>query len=193
MIVLAFGSGAVLLANDLPWPTFTPLAHAPISALPLLLIGLAVLGFQFVIRPKPLDLFKACIVSSAFLLWGVDQLLPSGWLATTVGDSVIMLYVIDLGWMMADRLKQQGRSHRMAQEMATSSPLAHDLSSGPTQPLHILPLPSSSSRAPQITRQREQPLPFPPVPGQTRPSSSPLKRNRLLPLPKTPQERQPSA
>lgn len=192
VIVLAFGSGTVLLANDLPWPAFTPFAHAPISALPLLLIGLAALGFQFVIRPKLLDLFKACIVSSAFLLWGIDQLLPAGWLATTLGDVVIVLYVIDLGWVMADRLKQQGRPHRMSQEMVSSSPLAPDRSSGPTQPLHLLPLPSSSSRAPQTIWQPEQSPLFPPVSGQTARGSSTLKRNRLLPLPKMPQERQPS-
>jgi hypothetical protein len=102
-IILAFGSGALLLANDLPWPSFTPLAHAPLSAAPLLLIGLASLGFQVVSRPKLLDLFKAFIVSAAFLLWRIDQFLPSGWLTTTIGDGVIGLYVLDLGWMM-DRL-----------------------------------------------------------------------------------------
>jgi hypothetical protein len=193
VIVLAFGSGAVLLANDLPWPTFTPFAHAPISAIPLLSIGLAALGFQFVIRPNLLDLFKACIVSAAFLLWGIDQLLPSGWLAMTLGDVVIVLYVIDLGWMMADRLAQQALSRRVSQEKVSSSPLVPDLSDGPTQPLHILPLPSSSSRAPQTTRQPEQSPLFPPVPGQATHSPSAFKRNRLLPLPKTPQERQPLA
>jgi hypothetical protein len=106
VIVLAFIGGAVLLANDVPWPVLKPLAHAPVSALPLLLIGIAALSFQLVIRPNLLDLFKAFIVSAAFLLWGIDQLLPAGWLATTMGDVVIVLYVIDLGWMMIDRLKQ---------------------------------------------------------------------------------------
>ena len=70
VIVLALGSGAVLLLNDLPWPGVALLAHAPISALPLLFIGLASLGFQLIIRPGWLDLCKALIVSAAFLLWG---------------------------------------------------------------------------------------------------------------------------
>jgi hypothetical protein len=107
VIVLALGSGAVLLLNDVSWPGVTSLAHAPVSALPLLLIGLASLGFQLLSRPAWLDLSKAFIVSAAFLLWGVDQLLPPGWLATTLGDVVIVLYVVDLGWMMLDRLKPQ--------------------------------------------------------------------------------------
>jgi hypothetical protein len=103
-VVAALIVGFILLLSDI---FSTPLSHAPTSAAPLLLIGATYLGFQMLMRPKPLDLFKALIVSSAFLLWGIDQLLPTGWFATTLGDVVIILYVIDLGWMMADRLKQR--------------------------------------------------------------------------------------
>jgi hypothetical protein len=76
-----------------------------VSAAPLLLIGAASLGFQVLTRPKLLDLFKALLVSMAFILWGIDQLLPASWFTTTVGDVVITLYVIDLGWVMIDRLR----------------------------------------------------------------------------------------
>ncbi len=106
IILLALLSGATLLLNDVPWTQGLLLAHAPISALPLIFIGLASLTFQLIVRPGWLDLAKALIVSSAFLLWGIDQLLSPGWLATTLGDIVIVLYVIDLGWMMLERLKQ---------------------------------------------------------------------------------------
>lgn len=115
VIVLAFASGATLLLNDFRG-SGNPLAHAPISALPLLLIGLASLGFQLIVRPGWLDLGKALIVSVAFLLWGIDQLLPSSWLATTIGDVVIVLYVIDLGWTMLDRLKQPKQASRSASD-----------------------------------------------------------------------------
>jgi hypothetical protein len=71
------------------------------------LIGAASLGFQALTRLKLLDFFKALIVSTAFLLWGIDQLLIPGWFATTLGDVVITLYVLDLGWMVIDRLKQK--------------------------------------------------------------------------------------
>ena len=106
---LVFGAlvaGVLLLLSDLfplPWP------HAPISAAPLLLIGAAYLAFQILTGPTLLDLCKALIVSSAFILWGIDQMLPAGWFATTLGDVVIVLYVVDLGWMMLDRLKQRSQ------------------------------------------------------------------------------------
>jgi len=102
--VLALIAGIMLLASDLFLAT---LPHAPISAAPLLLIGAAYLAFQAYIRSGPLDLFRALIVSAAFILWGIDQMLPSGWFAMTLGDIVIMLYVIDLAWLMIDRLKQR--------------------------------------------------------------------------------------
>ena len=104
VVVLALMAGVTLLTSDV---FLSILPHAPVSAAPLLFIGAAYLGFQVLIRPKPLDLFKALIVSSAFILWGVDQLLPLGRVATTLGDVVITLYVIELGWVMIDRLKQR--------------------------------------------------------------------------------------
>jgi hypothetical protein len=104
IVILALVAGVILLTRDV---FLTGLPHIPVSAAPLLLIGAAYLGFQVLLRPKPLDLFKALIVSSAFILWGVDQMLPGGWVATTLGDVVITLYVLDLAWMMIDRLKQR--------------------------------------------------------------------------------------
>jgi hypothetical protein len=108
IVVIALVTGAILLVSDLFWTSFP---HTLISAAPLLCIGLAYLGFQVLIRPKLLNLFKAFILSSAFIMWGIDQLLPAGWTATTLGDIVIVLYVLDLGWMMMDRLKVAGKDH----------------------------------------------------------------------------------
>ncbi len=107
LIVLALVAGGGLLLNDLASHVFVGLPHAPVSAAPLLLIGAASLDFQVLTRPRPLELFKALLVSLAFILWGVDQLLPPGWLTTTVGDVVIVLYVIDLGWIMGSALRRQ--------------------------------------------------------------------------------------
>ena len=88
MTIAALCAGVVLLVSDI----FSPLLpHAPVSAAPLLLIGATYLGFQALVRPKLLDICKAFIVSSAFILWGIDQLLPTGWFTTTLGDVVIVL------------------------------------------------------------------------------------------------------
>jgi len=123
LIVCACAGSGMLLVSDAPQLWMQRLVHAPFQAFPLLCIGLASLCFQTIVRPKLLDLFKAFMVSAAFLLWGIDQMLPAGWSATTLGDVVIVLYVIDLGWMMADRLKEQGwpkRAHQKAHPQSVS-------------------------------------------------------------------------
>lgn len=99
LIIVALLAGAGLLLRDL-LPSFAIVPHVPISAAPLLLIGVASLSFQVLMRPKLLDLCRALLVSLAFILWGIDQMLPPGWQATTLGDVVIVLYVIDLAWTM---------------------------------------------------------------------------------------------
>ena len=105
LIVLALMASAALLLADLAPQMSMGMPHAPVSAAPLLLIGAASLGFQIVTRPRLLERFKAFLVSLAFILWGIDQMLPPGWLTTTIGDVVIVLYVIDLGWMMGSALR----------------------------------------------------------------------------------------
>lgn len=120
VVVLALASATFLLIFDASLPFLQPLEHAPVSAAPLLLIGLASLCFQLMIRPKLLDLLKAFIVSAAFILWGIYQLLPPGRFATTLGDVVIVLFVIDLGWMMVGRLKHRGWPRRTLHKEAIS-------------------------------------------------------------------------
>jgi hypothetical protein len=102
--ILALVSAIILLAIDvIP----TPFPHAPLSAAPLIMIGAAYLAFQGWTRPDFIDLFKALIVCTAFILWGIDQMLPAGWSAMMLGDIVITLYVIELGWNIIDRLKKK--------------------------------------------------------------------------------------
>lgn len=106
LILLALMVAVGLLLHDFfALHLLSALPHAPLSAAPLLLVGVAALSFQVLTRPKPFDLFKALLVSLAFMLWGVDQMFPAGWLATTIGDVVIVLYVIDLCWMMGSVLR----------------------------------------------------------------------------------------
>ena len=83
------------------------LTHAPVSAAPLLLIGLAYLGLQPLVRPRPLELLMRMMLGTAFILWGIDQLLPAGPLATVLGDVVIVHYVLDLGLSIRAHLQRE--------------------------------------------------------------------------------------
>ena len=107
LTVLALLSGAVLLVLDGAPHGLPDLSHAPVSAAPLLLIGLAYVGVQPLVRPHPLELLKRLMLGGAFILWGIDQLLPPGRLATALGDVVIILYVIDLALIIRSHVQRE--------------------------------------------------------------------------------------
>ncbi|MGH8335344.1 MAG: hypothetical protein ACRETL_00640 [Gammaproteobacteria bacterium] len=72
----------------------------PLSAIPLLLAGASYIVLQTILRQPPVELLKRVMLGSAFLLWGVTQLMPVGALSAELGNVVIALYVIDLGLMI---------------------------------------------------------------------------------------------
>jgi hypothetical protein len=73
--------------------------------MPLLLAGFSYISLQLLLRPRGLELIKRLMLGSAFLLWGIVQLMPPGSLATNLGDFVISLYVLDLGLMIQTELR----------------------------------------------------------------------------------------
>jgi hypothetical protein len=81
------------------------LGHAPLSAMPLLLVGGSYIALQGLLRPAPIELLKRLLLGSAFLLWGIIQLMPPSVVATDLGDLVIALYVLDLGIIIQAELR----------------------------------------------------------------------------------------
>lgn len=93
--------GIVLLVGDAAGLTGRA-AHAPISAAPLLMVGAAFMAVLPLTRPGWREFLKRGMVGVAFILWGIAQLMPPGTAATTLGDLVITLYVIDLALVIHD-------------------------------------------------------------------------------------------
>jgi hypothetical protein len=105
LIMVAGIIGGVLLLTDFLPVVGGHLAHAPFSALPLLLIGMTYALAQPVLHPRRRDLLQAALVILAFLGWGVDQLIPPSPMSTVLGDIVIALYVTDLALKIWERLR----------------------------------------------------------------------------------------
>lgn len=68
-----------------------------LSALPLFFAGSSYLVLQAILRRRPLELLKRLMLGTAFLLWGVVQLMPVSNLTAELGNVVIALFVVDLG------------------------------------------------------------------------------------------------
>jgi len=99
---LAVATGIVLLVFDSPAPIHYPvwLTRPVVESTPLLLVGAAFLAWLAVNRPAAIEWVKQGFVALAFILWGIDLLMPAGPWATFVGAVVIAIYVFDLAWLM---------------------------------------------------------------------------------------------
>jgi hypothetical protein len=106
LTTIALIVAAALLLSDLA-PVLDTL-HTSLSSLPLALAGLGYAILQFRLKPARGKLFKRLLLAATFLIWAVDQLLPSGRLATFVGDVVIAAYVLDLFWLIEEQVSGAG-------------------------------------------------------------------------------------
>jgi hypothetical protein len=100
LAVLALAAGMGLLIADAKIWKLPGLPEAVISAAPLLLVGIAFLILQPIIRPRFSELLKNALLAATFLLWGAVQLMPQDALSKRLSNAVIALYVLDLAWVI---------------------------------------------------------------------------------------------
>jgi hypothetical protein len=110
--VLAVISGIVLLVVDSPMAVYLPvrISRAFAEAVPLLLVGVGYLAWLAIDLPPIIDLIKQCLIAVAFILWGVNLLMPAGAASEFVGAVVIAIYVFDLAWLMEGNLRKTIRA-----------------------------------------------------------------------------------
>jgi hypothetical protein len=100
LAIVALIAGVAMLVGDAEPGILSRLPEATISAAPLLLVGTAFLILQAIIRPRLSELLKNVLVAATFLLWGAIQLMPQNTMSKRLGNVVIALYVLDLGWVI---------------------------------------------------------------------------------------------
>jgi hypothetical protein len=106
LAVLAVLAGVVLLLSGF-FPPLAAVRDQELAAAPLMIIGVAWTSLQLAGRPPPRELARRLSVGLAFVLWGIDALLPSTTLSETIGRLVILLYVVDLALAVRDQLAAQ--------------------------------------------------------------------------------------
>jgi hypothetical protein len=121
LYLLAVACGVALLIVDSPIPVRLPshITHAMVEAAPLVLVGVAFLVWLAIERPPIIDLLKQFFIALAFILWGVDLLMPPGAWATFVGAVVIAIYVFDLAWLMEGNLRKKVGVRSVTKECAS--------------------------------------------------------------------------
>lgn len=106
LIALAF-AGLLLLSNV---HLISDRLHAYLSAAPLAIAGIGYAILQLRTGPPRATLLKRLLLAATFVIWAVDQLLPSGRLATLIGDMVIAAYVLDLSWLSQEQVADKSTS-----------------------------------------------------------------------------------
>ena len=110
MLVLAFSTAILTVVLRLvhyfrpalfPWPVK--------SAVPLILIGIAFACLQFAAKRTRSQMALGFIVSTAFVLWGVEQFLTNVFIVSLIDDIVVFLFVFDLSVVIYGHLKPQNR------------------------------------------------------------------------------------
>jgi len=96
--VMALFCSIFLLVSDAR--TRMGLSASAISDAPLLSVGFAFLIVQPMLRPRWTELLKNVLLAAAFILWGAVQLMQRNSPSKSLGDVVIVLYVLDLAWVI---------------------------------------------------------------------------------------------
>lgn len=117
--VITMVSVVVLFVWDALPGRFPAKAHDLLGALPLALIAVAYLVYQTVRRPGAAELFKAVLLSAAFLLWAANQFWPDAARATLYNDLAIGLFVLDVflvmvGWPASSPDESFAESYKAA-------------------------------------------------------------------------------
>jgi hypothetical protein len=100
LAILALAAGVALLLGDAKPGILPSVPPSVVSAAPLLLVGIAFLAVQPVLRPGLGELIKNAILAGTFLLWGAIQFMPQNATSARLGNLVIVLYVLDLAWVI---------------------------------------------------------------------------------------------
>jgi hypothetical protein len=105
--LLALASALVATAGMLVWDLAFNGTHPVHAALPLALIGLSYTLLQFSSARPNGELLKGVLLGVAFMLWGAELVLPRGALATRIDCLVVLIFVGDLGYIIAEHLRRK--------------------------------------------------------------------------------------
>jgi len=72
----------------------------------LILIGTSYTSLQLGSKRRWSEKLKAILLGLAFTLWGSEQFLPASRVVTLMDSAVITIFVVDLGLIILDYLKQ---------------------------------------------------------------------------------------
>jgi hypothetical protein len=102
-------SGLLLLMQDVAPRLIAFVRHGWLAASALVFAGTACFGLVSAVRARAKEVIMRLALGSAFILWGIQQLLPESGVSVLLGDIVIVLFVIDLSALLDATLQTRIR------------------------------------------------------------------------------------
>jgi hypothetical protein len=103
------GTVTLLVFDALNHLRLTPV-HQRAGALSFMLIGVSYISLQLGTWRRWREQFKGVLLGLGFFLWGGEQFLSPGPLVTIMDCLVVLIFVSDLGLIIAGRLRQKDDS-----------------------------------------------------------------------------------
>jgi hypothetical protein len=105
LLVSALAGVALLVGLDMMNHLRLTPGHQRAGAWSFMLIGISYIILQLSAGPGRGQI-KGLLLGLGFLFWGVEQFLPPGPLATLLDSLVVLIFVSDLAWIIAGRLRR---------------------------------------------------------------------------------------
>jgi hypothetical protein len=104
LLALSFATVGLLAVTDMAHGVRLTALHSLLGAIALIMVGSSYVSLQVISRRRRRDVAKGVILGIAFVLWGLEQLLPPNRWTAAMDTAVIMIFVIDLGLITLDGL-----------------------------------------------------------------------------------------
>jgi hypothetical protein len=106
LLAISFATVGFLAVSDLAHGLRPSSLHSRLGALALIMVGSSCMCLQVISRRPRRDVAKGFILGAAFVLWGMEQLLPASRWTTAMDSAVITIFVVDLGLIVLDALER---------------------------------------------------------------------------------------